>query len=259
MLVKDEADIIGATIRHLLDEIDLAIVSDNGSTDGTREILDEIAWSDGRLVIRDDPDVGYWQSAKTTQLAQTAHGLGFDWVIPCDADEWWYSTFGSLRAIIEQHDEAGFDIVKAELYDHVPTGADVYDANPYRRIGWRFGYPGRLPKVACRLRDDLTIEMGNHAATYERPARQRDDPALTLRHFTWRSEDQYVRKLRNGWAAYAATELPPTTGGHWRMFGPPDEPTWEERVRAHYQTWFYVPDPAVDRPELRLVYDPVVR
>ena len=29
---------------------------------------------------------------------------------------------------------------------------------------------------------------------------------LVIRHFSWRSEEQYLRKIRNGQAAYAATK-----------------------------------------------------
>lgn len=260
MLVKDEQDIVEETVRHLLGEgVDYLYVLDNLSTDGTAEILQRLRDDKLPLTVDLDEQVGYYQSTKTTALAQRALADGFDWVIPCDADEWWCSVFGSLRDVIEGHDDAGFDIIKAELYDHVPTGDDdVDELNPYKRIEWRFGYPGRLGKVACRCRPDLTIGMGNHSARYEHSlSNVRYDAALSLHHFTWRSEDQYVRKIRNGWVAYAHTDLPPETGGHWRMFGPPDEPTWEERVRAHYRTWFYVGDPVESRPDLKLVHDPV--
>lgn len=191
----------------------------------------------------------------------TALADGFDWVIPCDADEWWYSAFDSLKNVVRRHDKSAYDVVKAELFDHIPTSDDgPGDTNPYRRIGWRFAHPGRLPKVAVRLRPDLTIGMGNHSASFLESFRVRDDVGLSLRHFTWRSEEQYVRKIRNGWEAYAATDYPIDIGGHWKAFGPPDEPTWEERVRWHYRTWFFAPDPPTppDRTGSNLVYDPVV-
>lgn len=260
MLVLDEADIVAGTIEHLLEEgVDRVYVLDNLSTDGTRDVLFDVAARNvGKVVVGVDSDPGYWQSKKTTALADRARSDGYDWVIPCDADEWWYSSFGSLRSVIQEHDRAGYDLIRAQLWDHVPTGADDLDeTDPFARISWRFGFPGRLHKVACRLRPDLTIEMGNHSATFQMPSMSRLDAALALRHFTWRTEDQYVRKIRNGWNAYAHTTMPPTVGGHWRMFGPPDEETWEERVRAHFYAWFYVANPPDDRPDLQLVFDPI--
>lgn len=264
MLVRDEADIVAYTIHHLFVEgVDRVYVRDNLSTDGTAQQLAYLASQYGsRLNFGTDTEIGYFQSAKTTALAMTAKEDGFDWVIPCDADEWWYSYFGSLKSVIEKHDRADFDLLRADLIDHIPTDLDdsiEEEPNPYRRIGWRFGFPGRLPKVCCRLRRDLTIGMGNHSATFKEPARIRETPALSLRHFTWRSEDQYVRKIRNGWEAYAATDYDVSVGGHWKMFGPPEEKTWEERVRAHYQTWFSVRGAPDSRPDLQMIYDPIAR
>lgn len=256
MLVRDEADVIEHTIHHLLLEgVERVYVLDNGSTDGTSEIL---AGLDGeRVVVEADPVVGYWQSEKTTGMALRALEDGFDWVIPCDADEWWYSLFGTLHTVLNRHDHMGFDVVKAELYNHMPSGRDdPEDPNPFSRIGWRLREVGELPKVACRLRPDITIAMGNHSVSYRLPSHPRADAALTIRHFSWRSEDQYVRKIRNGYEAYSATSLDQSFGQHWRQFGPPMESTWEERVLAWYHRWGYIGDPSAE-PD-KFVFDPIL-
>ena len=51
-MVRDEADIIASMLDHHLEQgVDHFVVTDNGSVDGTREILED--WLDGKP-IRDE-------------------------------------------------------------------------------------------------------------------------------------------------------------------------------------------------------------
>lgn len=272
MLVKDEADIIEPVVRHLLANVDEVIVADNGSTDGTREILHDLKTSyPSELIVGEDIEPAYYQSEKTTKLAMDALRLGHEWVIPCDADEIWYADGRPLKEFL-----AGLSpdvmIVEAEMHHHIPTAEDApswdvagiaeteegeavaagYNllpkANPFERIGWRKRAAAALPKVAARLRPDLIIEAGNHNATVDGNALR--SGGLHLRHFSWRSPEQYLRKIRNGEAAYAATSLPKDVGNHWRMWqGYPDE-----AILDHFERWFYSKNPRADET---LIYDPV--
>lgn len=285
MLVKDEADVIEYTIRHLLANVDRIYVLDNLSTDGTLTILDRLENSYGRdrIFVGIDRDVAYEQDRKTTELATIAREDGFDWVIPCDADEWWHSN--DLRPISAFLAGLAPDVamVRADLYNHLPTILDGCsdcgghgwiaepgpepdlpnqiecatcegtgeERNPFRRIGWRQRQHGALGKVAARLLPGLEIHMGNHSAYL--PGSGMTVAGLSVRHFSWRSEEQYLSKIRNGAIAYAATDFPESTGAHWRMFGLPDSPDFDERVRDHYRTWFGGLDPSSDDS---LIYDP---
>lgn len=252
MLCKDEADIVGYTVGHLCGQVDHVYVADNGSTDGTKDTLGALQETLGtdRLTLIDDGTVAYWQSRKTTELADLARDCGHAWVIPCDADEWWYTTDSRRLADFIAGLAPDVAIVAAPMYHHLPTRLDAaHEINPYRRINWRRRERGVLPKVACRLLPGLTIHAGNHGAEYG------DTPTLTsagfeIRHLSWRDADQYVRKIRNGEAAYALTDLPDDVGAHWRMWeGIPDE-----AIAAHFAAAFTVDDPALDDT---LVLDPV--
>jgi hypothetical protein len=265
MLVKDEIDVIDFTLRHLAYHVDEILVADNGSTDGTRELL-AVVEVGVPLSVADDPEVGHYQGRKTTDLAMEALALGHAWVVPCDADEVWYVAAEPERRIADflVGQAPDIQIVEAELYHHIPTALDPKSSipegiqtsaspapNPFRRIGWRNREKGGLPKVACRLRPDLVIQEGNHGATTTGTGARAG--GLCVRHFSWRSEEQYARKIANGARAFAETDFPEDTGVHWRMHGSPDEPDFDERVRAHYRSWFFSPNPKADPA---LIYDP---
>lgn len=246
MLVKDEADIIEPVLDHLSRNVDAMIVCDNGSTDGTRELLDSWQRLSDQLLVLDDFGVAYYQSRKMTQLARMASERGHAWVVPVDADEVWYAP-GSRVADLLAAQGPDVQIMRAALYNHLPTARDPVHRNPLRRLGWRQRAPGALPKVAARLHPTLTIEAGNHGAHYDGPHVATD--GLVIRHFSWRSPEQYLRKIRNGCVAYAETNLPEAIGAHWRMLAGHSD----EEIMAHYDRWFFVPEPEADPA---LIYDP---
>lgn len=283
MLVKDEEDVLEPVLRHLAAQVDEIIVSDNMSTDGTEGILGDLYLEGLPLVLVKDDEPGYYQDTKTTALAMRALALGHQWVIPCDADEVWYAPDGRTLSQYLGGVPPDVQIVSAELYNHLPSALDPpaspcfppcdecyehsryavsrdgmtlaslavpclrRESNPLRRIGWRQREHAPLPKVCARLRPDLRIHMGNHSASTDGTALA--SAGLVIRHFSWRSPEQYLRKIRSGEAAYAAAPERAGYGDHWRMWeGKPDE-----AVVDHFHRWFWASDPHADAT---LIYDP---
>ena len=95
-MVRDEVDIIGPVVAHMLGQVDHVIVADNLSVDGTFDVLESFG---SQITLVADTDPAYRQSEKMTHLAGVAKSMGADWVVPFDADEWIYSRPPSTRTI----------------------------------------------------------------------------------------------------------------------------------------------------------------
>lgn len=254
MLVKDEVDIIGATLDHLWTQVDGIIVADNGSTDGTSEILA----ASGALVFPDH-DPAHYQGRKTTALAREARELGYEWVVPCDADEIWYSPHHARVADALGELDPAYRIATANLYDHYATAYDDADEeNPVLRLGWRRREPGGLQKVACRTHWSLTIGEGNHGANYAGLPGLTAEGLLVVRHFPYRSADHFVRKAVRGAEALALTDLIPDVGAHWRGYGDMVKRHGRRAAKDWYRRYFWYPTPDYD-PDLIFDPAPVVR
>lgn len=246
-MVKDEADIIAYTLKHLAAEgVDGIIVADNLSTDGTRDILDSLQLR-CELVVLDDPEVAYYQSEKMTNLAREAFAAGAEWVIPFDADELWCHPHMTLSDFMGSVNPS-MTAVRARLFNHFPLPSEepTPDPNPFKRITRRGVDPAPLPKVAIRRGGDFCIHQGNHGVT----GRSQFAEGLEVRHFPWRTYEQFERKVENGYKAYLATDLPEESGGHWRSYGRVLEEGGREALRDLYTTWFANP------PDIDLVDDP---
>lgn len=244
-LVRDEADIIEQTVSWMLTQVDCVLIMDNGSVDGTREILDRLD-----VTVFDDPDVGHYQSRKMSWLAQQAKTLGPEWVVPFDADEFWYSPFGRIADVLTARPEA---IATAAIFNHRPTGVDPRSDDPITRMGWRERAELPLHKVACRPTVPVKIHDGNHNASYAAPVVHGQ---LVVRHFPYRSAEQFERKARNGSQALAATNLPDETGQHWRDYGRLLEAHGPTVLHDVFREHFYTAEPAGDPA---LIFDPAPR
>lgn len=207
-MVKNEIDILADTVHHLLGQgVDRVLVADNLSTDGTRELIAEMAREDPRIIAGLDREVGYYQSAKMTELARFAARHGARWIIPFDADEWWFAQGTTLR----------------DFYEAAPTGAHsalIHNAFPLPGLPWRQKLrldltPAAMTKVSYRFHPAVILGIGNHWAL--RAGQSSRD--LRILHVPWRTFDQLSRKLRQGAAALDAADLPENVGPHWRGGG----------------------------------------
>lgn len=251
MMVRDEEDIIQYTLQHLISEgVDGIIIGDHLSIDDTMFIAGEVAATTKIPILPvsiEEP--GYYQSVITTQLMELAIAQGATHVIPCDADELWYSPDGrNITEVVGESDGA----VSAACYNHSETGLDdKNEENPYRRMNYRWNTVHTL-RVAFKCSTGDVITQGNHGVVVkgkELPHSQQ----LAVRHYPWRGFNQFLHKTKvAGEALEKAKGLPQVFGGHWRGYKKILDAGGVFALRALYDSWFYYKKPK----ENGLIYDP---
>ena len=218
MKIRDEADIIELNLRyHHAQGVDEFIVTDNGSTDGTLEVLER--WRERgclRLISEPDTDAfrdeGHWW---VTRMGREGAEVGADWVLHADADEFWWPVGGDLKQSFAEVPEAyGAVIGPRTEFTARPDGPGPW----WERLTVREARSALRPKVAHRPEPDLRLRRGAHDVDFDadelaragRPVlrgireRMRHDdgrlvyapvfPARVL-HVPLRDFDQYKRRV----------------------------------------------------------------
>lgn len=211
-LVKDEEDVIEAVIRHHFAQgLDAIVVADNGSTDSTPAILRRLR-HEFPLYIARDRLFAYEQAAKLSCLAHLAGAARAGWVVPFDADEFWFGAAGGRLGHTLRSTDDDVTVLSAEMHNVFPLAGLAPGATLGEREFRLCLHPSSHMKVAFRPHPDAMLSMGSHdvARTGERAL------GLTLLHLPWRSREQMATKARKGVAALDAGRLAPEVGHHWR-------------------------------------------
>jgi len=158
LLIKNEADIIADNIRvHAALGVDAFVVMDNGSTDGTREVVQALQ-NEFDIILIDRPTLDYQQSNWKTEMAQIAkQKQGADWVITNDADEFWIPESGSLKTELT----ASGSIIYCPRHNVLFNREDFDAETPYYEQLNRVQYPINYPKGIQQNQEQLSIMMGN--------------------------------------------------------------------------------------------------
>lgn len=238
LLVRDEYDIVKTNILfHLERGVDAVVAIDNGSVDGTREILEELSKSaDIRIV--DEPGRNYDQTRWVTHAAFLARDeMGADWVLNNDADEFWVGRDGTLKDLLR---EAGSNNLLLCSRLNMVTGYDASDDRPwYERLTHRvktqvampkirdiykdplpcpFFYLDLPPKALVRTEGLVAVAQGNHKASFDTHASVVTAP-IDIFHFPIRSSAQFERKIAQGGAAYEQNDFfSERVGWPWRRW-----------------------------------------
>lgn len=225
LMVRDEADIVGAMIdHHLAQAVDTLIVTDNGSVDGTAELLERYA-AEGRIVLHHEPEHRKQQAVTVTRMAReaaTEHGA--DWVINADADEFWLpradgltlkEAFSGIPKSIQAFDVPVHDMIGPAALAGTGLQRLVYrDLRPEAALQ-QVGLKAHATHDAAHIGDPaIEVVQGNHFVSLENRGPVPEGLDVEVLHFPWRSWEQYSRKVRNAGTAYENSELTPSPNHH---------------------------------------------
>jgi len=257
LLVRDEVSLIAHNLDfHRRMGVDKFVITDNGSVDGTRDLLTDLA-KEYDITIIDQPDHTMEQDKWVNHMADfAAERLGADWIVNGDADEFWLPATGSLKSALDDRYGAflcrRFNMLPEQS---VVNGPDyVFTDNIYKVINpiddTEYFYPrsaAETPdypftlrrvevKVLCRLRGLTWIGYGNHAVKHKNRVEHAQD--IQIYHFPVRTFSEFERKVVNhGTSLLNNPRIPQHTGWHVRR--------WYDvyrrgRLRQEYET--LVPD-----------------
>jgi Glycosyl transferase family 2 len=200
LVVRDEVDLIEAWLTyHLACGIDQIVVTDHRSVDGTSDILDRYESDDRvRVIRREDEEMrqAEWMT-EMSRLAATEYDA--DWVIPSDADEFWWPRGGSVHELLDDV-PARFGVVRG-LWRHFvlrPDGrADLFErmtARCFPSPDFTSPYHAQV-KIAHRGCRDVVVTEGNHDAYGAGLLLLREWLPFEVLHFPLRSEAQLEDKF----------------------------------------------------------------
>jgi hypothetical protein len=224
LLCRDEADILESMLRfHLAQGVDRIIATDNGSVDGSLEILKRFERR-GQLTLLQEPEHTHDQAVWVTRMARMAAAMGADWVINSDADEFWWPEQGSLKSSLTQVPES-IKGVLVERTNFLPPVRNIADKRPfYQRQTLRervsrnsLGKP-LPPKLIHRAHAGIEISDGNHGAGVDgTPISAIENAGIEILHVPIRSYAQLERKIRQGTEALQRNKrVSAGIGDSWR-------------------------------------------
>lgn len=223
--VKNEADIVGATLAHLYSQGVARIYIADASTDGTRDVLAEHP-----VRVFNDTEDCHRQPWWIARLAGIAFEDGADWVIPFDADEFWCPT--------------SRDVHLYDVFANVDDTVGKLYARMFHHYSWdeKETKPKPFPKVAFRAFPDVKVSNGNHEADVPGAAAH---GLLEVRELQYRSEDHFVRKVRERNATLDPS-LPEGEGGHHNRFAGLTDTELRQWWREEHPFWGNARNPVHD-------------
>jgi hypothetical protein len=234
LIVRDEADIVGENIaHHLALGVDRIIVTDNGSTDGTKDILSDLARGGAVAVAHEDGPFRQVEAAHA-MVEEARDRYRAAWVSAFDADEFVVPPDGeTLAAHLGRQAGRVVIVPRVNVFPTRETLATWdWRAGPGWRNAWPEGPPPRMdvparamawpymayatfPKVMFRPEGFVQMVKGGHAVTLDPPA-EGGASGLTLWHFPLRAVARLEQAIARRRPVLAADPNPAVSGQYRR-------------------------------------------
>ena len=204
LLVRDERDIVEQHLSfHLAAGVDFVIATDNGSTDGTDEVLERFERDGGVRLLR-EPAGEFRQREWVTRMARlaaTEHGA--DWVVNSDADEFWWPRGGTIPEVLESIPRR-YGMVQSFVRHFVPVPDDGTPFNERMTLRLAAQAPINDPrspwrpfrKIVHRGHPTAAVVEGSHYVEGTDLTMLRGWYPLEVLHFPIRTPAQLERKGR---------------------------------------------------------------
>ena len=232
LLVRDEEDILEYNIcYHLNQGVDFIVAIDNGSTDGTVQILEKyqkkkvLSYS----IIKKHT---YEQDVWVSQMAKEAvKKYGATHLFHCDADEFWFPTKGNIK---DQSVNIK-DVAYVPLINYIPPDINIkkFSFNnfhyivsnpiPYTNLPHKSESSKVLiyeyPKKVMTTNKFTNIDYGNHKVKYTGKYQIQLIKNIFIHHFSIRSYTNFQKKVIKGGSAFLKNPLrDPNIGWQWKRW-----------------------------------------
>lgn len=206
-MVKNEADVIESFVRHTLSFADEMLIAEHSSTDKTMEILRKLQEEGLPITVRRIYTAGFVQfETMNTLLHEAAVDKEADIVLPLDADEFLVNTVTEepLRDIVRKLDSNKMYRLRMRVCEPAEPYKDEDCFMLSRTLRCGTGYAQGQKVIiggALYRKHPFQLAQGNHYCFWiseagEEKVAWSNLEHIYLAHFLWRSNEQYLCKIR---------------------------------------------------------------
>lgn len=221
LVVKDEADVVGLSLRDACRWSDKVIVIDNGSTDGTWELLQRLAAEEPKVVLfmRYEGPFHIGLRARAFRAFRHEMRLGDWWCVRLDADEFYP---GDVRAFLKKIPWY-CRTVKKRSTDYVVTYEDLEEGlleGDFEKDMSKLRYALPQQREERRFMRHSPLLVWLDRWRYPHPWGKVAKECIAVDHYQYRSVEQMQRRYANRQKAKSdgCGSFSHETGSGWRDY-----------------------------------------